>query len=441
MIKIFSDKITNKLIYTCDYIFSDHLGLNYSITSNLNDFLNFDGIKINYSANYYKNTINIFPQNLLFEKNISLYKKPPTSIHPDFKLIIFPYQEFNPPFYTIPFDIFSAIFWILSRIEEYFSISKDNFGRFDYKNSIFFHHNTLKYPIISHWLKMFIFKINQFLNCSLSYKPNYKIKIIIDVDSLFGLKFKSFLRKFALIIKFLFNKDFDFFIRSFNFFTQKKDPFDTFDAISELSKIINVKPILFILINLKKTKYDRNLLPTKKFFIEKIKDLSKNFEIGLHSSFYSIERNTLLKEKQILESIVNKEITKHRFHYLRITDFSKNYSFLENSGFTEDYSLSYPDIISYRAGTTFPFKYFNLIEDKITNLTIYPVTFMDTYFIKKKQLKEYQVTTEILEILSHFKEFGGIFVISIHNNNFRKINDIEFEKVWYKILLDATSNC
>ena len=56
---------------------------------------------------------------------------------------------------SIPFDIFAASFYLLSRYEEYFPHVKDKEGRFQASESLAFQEDFLEQPVIDIWAQKF----------------------------------------------------------------------------------------------------------------------------------------------------------------------------------------------------------------------------------------------------------------------------------------------
>ena len=55
---------------------------------------------------------------------------------------------------TFPFDIFGASFFMLSRYEEYLPHIKDEYGRFEAKESLAFKYGFLEIPIVDKWVQI-----------------------------------------------------------------------------------------------------------------------------------------------------------------------------------------------------------------------------------------------------------------------------------------------
>src|SRR5690606_21891347 len=55
---------------------------------------------------------------------------------------------------SIPFDLFAAVFYCLSRYEEYLpDAQRDVHGRFDHRASLFHHRGLLTRPLVDEWIQ------------------------------------------------------------------------------------------------------------------------------------------------------------------------------------------------------------------------------------------------------------------------------------------------
>ncbi|MFW5916303.1 MAG: DUF7033 domain-containing protein, partial [Bacteroidota bacterium] len=145
MLLIYSGKITPRLTYICNFIFRDILGIQYKITDNEWEFSNHQGPGINYSKKDLGNHLTISPKNLLFENDIR-----PQEIFVsqwDNVKIFFQTDDHS----SIPFDIFAASFYLVSRYEEHLPHASDEHGRFEAKQSLAYSSSFLQEPIIDQW--------------------------------------------------------------------------------------------------------------------------------------------------------------------------------------------------------------------------------------------------------------------------------------------------
>lgn len=124
--------------YLEEYVFTTRVQL----TDDKTFFDTYEGEKINYSReNFSCNAWYLRPSGLLTQTDIR-YFQPEVNVHRQRK-VLFPIQETD-----FPFDIFSAVFFLLSRYEEYLPHETDAYGRFDYTGSIAWQHQFLQWPQI-----------------------------------------------------------------------------------------------------------------------------------------------------------------------------------------------------------------------------------------------------------------------------------------------------
>ena len=71
MVLIYSTDITNRLQYTCSFIFKEQMQVDFGITTDVEKFKQYTGAKINYSdSKIIEEEFRIGNVNLLFESNI-----------------------------------------------------------------------------------------------------------------------------------------------------------------------------------------------------------------------------------------------------------------------------------------------------------------------------------------------------------------------------------
>ena len=151
---------------------------------------------------------------------------------------------------------------------------------------------------------------------------------------------------------------------------------DTFDKILRLKKEYNVKTVFFFLIGDYST-FDTNVSASKTKYKLLIKEMVDYARVGLHPSYFTMKNVALLKkEKERLENITNMPVTSSRQHYLRFS-LPETYQHLIDLEVEEDYSMGYASNVGFRASTCTPFYFYDLYNEKATDLKIYPFYVMD----------------------------------------------------------------
>lgn len=391
---------------------------NVSITQDEHFFGSAQGTKLNYSSKKIDSEFQIFPHGLLFSSGI---RQQELSIQDWESIPCF----FKTSEGKLPFDIFSASFWLLTRYEEYLPYKADNHSRFSGKNSFLFKNDLLLQPLIDQWGKKFV----EVLKIETEKKPIVKT-LTIDVDNAFAFAHKGMVRSLGGSVRNLMKTDFGAFKDRIKVARGKmKDPFDTYDYIIEKAKENGVGLKFFFLLG-DPGKNDTNLSHQIKELREKIQYVSSFAECGIHPSYQSfLDQNKVQEEVNRLEDIIGKKVTISRQHFLRM-QLPKSYQILLHCGITEDHTMGFADEPGYRAGTSQPFFWYNLSDEKETNLRVFPFVMMDATLKRYLGLTPEKALAYSQKIYDSLKSTGGNFTLLWHNES---VNDYWKWKGWQKV--------
>lgn len=407
MVLIYATAVTNRLHYTCSFIFKEQCRLDYVITTNVEEFKRYGGAKINYSANRIADEeFWLVPWALLFETNIQQQS-----------LLCFETNGYKAFFKTsnadFPFDIFSAIFYLLSRYEEYLPHEKDMYGRYGHENSLAYKEGFLSHPLINTWLKDFVNRLNSKLrsfNLMITVHTTFTFLPTYDIDIAFSYKHKGWFRSVGSFIKSPSVERIEVLAGS------KKDPFDAYNWMDDLHRRHNLQPVYFFLAAQRNGLYDKNVLPLSKGFQKLARQHAEKYETGIHPSWQSGDNFLLLKqEKKLLEHIIDKRITKSRQHYIRF-HLPSGYRRLLEAGITDDYSMGYGSINGFRASVASSFYWYDLEKEEQTHLRIHPFCFMEANAYYEQKLSAAQAYDEAMHYLNVCKEINGQLITIWHNN-------------------------
>jgi hypothetical protein len=401
---ILSHKTTSRLLFVAN-ILNKHWGIDVDVTTDVEEIPQ-SSPWINYSDNTF-GRIHITPNELLFQKNITKQE------------IVVESWESVPCFFKtgdedIPFDLFSAIFYMLSRYEEYLPHKHDIHGRFPASQSLAHNEGFLEIPVVDIWIK----KLKELIEDAFQIELNqgqYQFISTVDIDSFFAFLHKGFVKNIVGYFKHLFEGHHLMNKKRMQTLREKiNDPFDTTEEILAINK--KSPPIFFVQVG-GKSKYDKQIRCSKRVIKDKITGLSERAKVGLHPSYDTSNNLALLaKEKSRLERIVGEKITISRQHYLRLS-IPTTYRMLDRVGITDDYSLGFADAVGFRAGTSIPFCFYDLQKEKKTDLTIHPLAAMDTTLFRKKGVSQKQIAILIAKMVQNVKSVGGDFVLLWHNSS------------------------
>ncbi|WBX73075.1 polysaccharide deacetylase family protein [Tenacibaculum pacificus] len=411
MILIYTPEITPRIRYVFKRVFTRILQISIQFTSTVEEFVAYNGPKFSYTKVALGKEFFIKSNELLNQqgvKNFEIHIKKWDSI-PCF----FATDEKS----EIPFDIFAATFYLISRYEEYLPHIKDTHARFLATESIAFKNGFLEKPLVDIWAYKFleILKI-KFPDYEHATRK-YEYISTIDVDNAFAYKHKSFIRTIGGFLKDASQlKIFTIWDRFAVVFNIKRDPFDTFKSILELKKIYKVRTVFFFLIG-DYTTFDTNVSASKTKFKLLIKDMVDYARVGLHPSYHTMSDNVLLKkEKERLENIINMPIKRSRQHFLRLS-LPETYQNLIDLEIAEDYSMGYTSHSGFRASTCTPFYFYDLAFEIQTPLKVFPFALIDTTLNDYMKLTPKQSLGKIRDLKNEVKAVNGVFITIFHNES------------------------
>lgn len=329
----------------------------------------------------------------------------------------------------IPFDIFSAIFFLLSRYEEYYSFTPDKHDRYPATESILYKMGCLQRPIVDEWVEA----LRDIMNMqyaqhiapgTFSFLPSY------DIDIAWSFRNKGLARNAGGMLKNIISGNMaDAAERSAVLSGARKDPYDSFDEIKDLHATHSLRPVYFILAALRTTDFDKNISPLQPEMQLLIKQLAAEGEIGIHPSYYSdIQPQLTAEEKQTVEAASGKSIHKSRQHYIKLR-FPGTYTLLMQNGITDDYSMGYSTRLGFRAGTGRSFMWYDLSTETEQHLRLHPFCFMDTTALYDMGLSVAKAF-DILAAMQHKLQSTGSTLVTIFHN-FSLGSDRKWHG-WYK---------
>ena len=405
MIGVFTLEQTNRLKYVLDFCFKEK-GEEYKLINTEAEWNSFDGVKLNYSNLSVDCDYEIEPSGLLSETDIDKYLK---LEKPSAKLTL-----------RGDADMLSVIFYIISRYEEYQGYNRDSHGRFTSDQSHQSLHGVLKEPICDHivhklWRKLGL-NYEQVLD-RFEFVPSF------DIDVAWAYKNRPLWRKLGA---FKYGRIGE---RIAVLFGLKKDPYDTYSKIVEISAKLN-RIICFAPVG-DYGKMDKNISHKNENYRSLLRGLNSDGGMGLHPSYASyMDVDKIQEEKERIEEILGHKMEKSRFHFLRL-DIPESYRLMIELGFKKDYSMGYADSPGFRAGTSFPFYFFDLETNEKKDYLIFPFAYLDNSYKDYVKIDIDEAIEDAADLMNQVKSVGGLFMCVWHNHS---ISDKGEWKGWYELL-------
>ncbi len=401
-----------RLAYILDLISSEILNEPFTCVSDKHQFISYVGHKLNYSEEQLSpNEFFIKPQGLLFESDIREQQIK--------RIDVLGRQAFFETSGDFPFDIFSAVFFLVSRYEEYLFFEPDKYGRFPHQSSLAFREDFLGIPLINYWLEDFKsalrlkypelhFKMKDF-----KFIPSY------DIDIAYSYKYKGLKRNLGGFLRSISKGQWRYFLDRWDvLFNKKKDPFDSYEWLDSLHLYCRTRAYYFFLLAKNQKGVDKNISPAKSALQSLISYHSAGYTVGIHPSWQSGDEEAILMEEvDELQKIIKSPVKYSRQHYLRVS-LPQTYRSLIDVGIEKDFSMGYGSSNGFRASIASSFYWYDLKAEKKTGLMLFPFCFMDATAFYERKLSPKAAFSELMEFYHRIKQINGLMVTVWHNNFF-----------------------
>jgi len=407
---IYTHKITPRVKYIFNLILKDCLGLEFTITNHIDDFKAFEGNKFSYTNQQVESDFHIASHTLLFESGI---KEQTIQLQNHELYFKFFFKTYNN---ALPFDIFAAAFYLVSRYEEYLPFLPDAFNRFEAENSLAYQYDFLKIPLINLWILEFEkLLINKNPNLIITHK-SYSYISTIDIDNAYKYQEKGVMRSIGGYLKSIVKFDkADLIQRTAVLMRKEKDPFDSYDYQLEIQKKYKLKVIYFFLLG-DYGMNDKNHPSNNYGFQQLIKHLADYAFIAIHPSFGSNGNSNQVKvEINRLAKITHQDIFKSRQHFAMLK-FPDTYATLLELGITDDYSMGYANFNGFRASCCMPFYWYDLDDELETGLRIHPFCISETTLRYKEHAIPQTISKYVEPLINEVKKYNGELVTVFHND-------------------------
>lgn len=398
------------MMYVFDLTLRQLLGLDFDLTADIDKFKAFDGPKLHYGMERIGDEPFIKAFDLLFERHV--HEQSFGTV--EFEGTIAPYAVLDNG-NLLPFDVFAASFFLVSRYEEYLSQERDQYGRFRAESTWMFKNGMLQKPLVNIWVKSLGIKLKSIYPDLSVKQPKFTFIPTYDIDAAWAYKHKGIYRTVGGFLKDLAAGDMERIKERHQVLRGKrKDPFDSFDFQFELQKAFKIKPIYFILCGEYDTN-DKNISIRKPSFQALIKRLGDYADVGIHPSFSSyLDIEKMQREIDNLSEVLHRPLTKSRQHFLRM-NLPRSYQKLIELDISDDYTMGFASQIGFRAGIADTFRFYDLEYDMVTNLRVHPFAIMDGTMRDYLNLDVEASLRLTKQLVDEVKAVGGTFIYLTHN--------------------------
>ena len=320
-----------------------------------------------------------------------------------------------------PGEVTRLINGILSRVEEYGENNLDKWGRFDRNKSFLVQNELDQSPVIDELILDVIKQLGLKVRNIWPRGKKAAVCLTHDVDSISGLS-HLWLRQANWYSRLLYFKakrnreGVDKWLSTIRkwrrFKEQKVDPVDAFDRLQELESRFGFRSTFYFMsLSHKLSREGRKYSVKNPRLIQVTRELLEGgWEVGLHAAYHNnLSLNSLKKQKQRLEEVIQAQITGCRHHYLRVR-FPQSWALYAQAGFNYSSNLGWGGGFNgFRAGTCLPYQ--PLKEE--CSLWEIPFQMMD----QNPLLNQEEYLRTFSKYLSHAKKVSGCLVLNFHQEH------------------------
>ncbi|WP_268223199.1 polysaccharide deacetylase family protein [Sinomicrobium oceani] len=432
MLLVYTHKITPRVTYVMKHIFKNMLQMEVGITAKVEDFIAHTGPKITYTKNPLQNEFFVRSHDILFEQGI-------TTLEINVQM-----WDDVPCFFgigdkgSIPFDIFAATFYLLSRYEEYLPHVKDEHGRYPARESMAMEHGFLEIPVVDYWVRKLAVALGKRFPEEKFTKKKTGYISVMDIAAAYAYRKKGIIRTLAgTIVDGLALKLYKIPERYLVLLGLKKDPYDHFEELIAAHKHLGTEAIFFFLLG-DYSAFDKNIPYNKASFRTLIKSVADYHIVSLMTSYYAVNDTVRLKkERERLINIINRPVKRARARYNRL-HIPDTYKAAVEAGFNEDYTMGYSNDVGFRAGTCTPFYFYDISYEIQLPLKVNPFCVQDSALMLLENEREALDKMKVL--YDRVKQVGGNFITVFSNERWTEESRVDLKKVYMDWIAYAADN-
>lgn len=436
MITVLVEEYHARVSYTLELVFRTLLNTNWR-SLEVDKYVEgeVEGAVLNYTRKEIPGVPRIPCSGFLYESGIRK-EFVPEALRPgsagDFDLpVLFPQKEKGNDA-LVPLDIFAAIFYLASEYSHYSHEFRDQHDR---------HDEWALYPLFNLWIneeplchqyaeELWSRILAQFPSLT-RLQRKFDYEVTIDIDNPWKYRNKGLAINIGGLGKDLLGRRFWQVAERLGAISRPGDPYDTYDEIRDLCP--KEKTRFFFLIN-RHTPFDSRFSYKNNAYRKLITKLTRDWGYpgGLHPSYATYNDFEKMEFEAKALKVLIPNFDSSRQHYLRYR-LPETFRNLEKLGIRNEYSVCPVKYVGFKTGLCIPYKWYDLGEERKSNLTLHPAVVMDRSLQQYLKLDPLFARKEIQGIVEKVKRANGKFVVILHNETFSESGEW---KGWKPVLVN-----
>jgi hypothetical protein len=314
------------------------------------------------------------------------------------------------------YDPFAGTFYLLSRYEEYAGNDPDRHDRLVSMAHFVVKHGIERIPVVDLWALQLARDLRAIYPELPLPARTYNHIITVDVDN--GLKYlgRPVWKQWGAVARDIIKGDHTFARERIAVLTgMAPDPYDRYDLLEKAAQQPGVDRLIAFFLMCGNSSFDHAASSAHPQMRKIIGRIHQQAEVGIHPSYESSRREELIgTEAGMLSAITQAPITRSRQHFLRWR-MPETLRALEKLGMNEEHSMGFADRSGFRAGTCTPFHWYDLEQERVSDLVLHPFTTMDSALGDQKGMGPVDAVAEMLRMSDVVREVNGTFISVWHD--------------------------
>jgi len=337
------------------------------------------------------------------------------------------------------FDAFGAVFYLLSRMEEYLTNHGDQHDRFPVEASIAYRNDFLRRPLVNEYAELLRGCLQSIGLRVPENQHRYSASVSHDVDIPFAsLRFGWRATVRSVVADVIKRRDLHLAMRRASSkcaaadHALERDPFNSFGFIMDTSESFSLRSAFNFLAERPAGRLDCDYELDDPAILDLLRTITRRgHEIGLHGSYRAYnDAEQFEREACRLRNVLGQigaEATRlgGRQHYLRWRN-PDTWAIWDSQGMAYDSTVGYPDRCGFRAGVCRDYPAFDLANRRRLQLREQPLIAMELAAFRESDNGGEDALDIITSLSNQCRRFAGTFTLLWHNDRLasRKSRDL-----------------
>lgn len=313
-------------------------------------------------------------------------------------------------------DPIAGAFFLLARSEEYGAHVRDTHGRLPSAEHFSVRHGFEQVPVVDHWAGKLAMDLRQRYPGLPPTTAQYRHVLTVDVDNGLMVLGRPAWKQAGAVARDALRGDVrQAMLRMRVIRGSAADPFDRYESLGDLARSGAVDRLIVFMLMRGNGANDHASDPRHPVMARRLKAMDGALELGLHPSYRSTgDPRVMQGDLQALVELLGHPVRISRQHFLRwrLPETPRD---LLGLGIKEDHTMGFADRPGFRCGTCTPFPWYDLGQERETDLMLWPFAAMDSALHDRMGLAPAEAAKVMGTLSDRVRAVKGTFVSVWHD--------------------------